>query len=119
MKARRIRFEAARWALRMALGAASVAAAGCMVGPNYKPPLTKMPAAYREANNTSTTGPTTGPTTAPTERTSFAATGPAEIRWWRQFGDEQLTGLVEKSVKANYGVAVAQARLREARGARR
>jgi outer membrane protein TolC len=33
-------------------------------------------------------------------------------------GDPQLTDLVEKSVAANYGVAAAQARLREARAAR-
>src|SRR4029453_7761143 len=111
MKARRIRFEAARWALRLALGAAPVAAAGCMGGPNYKPPITQMPAADGEAIN----GPTPGPSTAPT---SFAATGPAEIRWWRQLGDPQLTDLVERSVKANYGVAVAGARLRGARGGR-
>jgi NodT family efflux transporter outer membrane factor (OMF) lipoprotein len=33
-------------------------------------------------------------------------------------GDPELTNLVEKSVRANYGVAVAEARLREARAAR-
>ena len=111
MKARRISLEAARSALRFALGSAPIAAAGCMVGPNYKPPVTNMPAAYREATNR----PATGPTTA---STSFDAAGPGEIRWWRQFGDPQLTDLVERSMAANYGVAVAQARLREARAAR-
>lgn len=79
-----------------------------MVGPNYKPPATTMPAAYRER-------PTTSRTTAP----AFVAVDePAEIRWWRRLGDPELTALVEKSVKANYGVAVAEARLREARAGR-
>jgi NodT family efflux transporter outer membrane factor (OMF) lipoprotein len=99
----------------MALGAAPVAAAGCMVGPNYKPPATNMPGAYREATTAAANDATTGPTTAPT---SVAASAPGEIRWWRQFDDPQLTDLVERSVKANYGVAVAGARLREARAAR-
>ncbi len=93
---------------RCAMTAPFVAiAAGCMVGPNYKPPATTMPAAYREA--------ATGPTTAPAFVTVNA---PAEVRWWRQLGDPELTNLVEKSVTANYGVAVAEARLREARAGR-
>jgi NodT family efflux transporter outer membrane factor (OMF) lipoprotein len=66
-----------------------------------------MPATYRE--------PTTGPTTAPAFVSSDA---PADIRWWRNLGDPELTNLVEKSVTANYGVAVAEARLREAREGR-
>src|SRR4030095_6044157 len=107
MKTKRTNFEAARWVLRMALGAAPFAAAGCMVGPNYKPPATAMPDAYRESANGPTTQPATQPTTQPT---TFTATGPAEIRWWRQLGDPQLTDLVEQSVKANYGGAGAEAR---------
>ena len=104
MNTNKISFKTARCALAAPLVAI---AAGCMVGPNYKPPATTMPAAYREA--------TAGPTTAPAFVTVNA---PAEIRWWRQLGDPELTNLVEKSVKANYGVAVAEARLREARAGR-
>jgi len=107
MKAKRIRLTAARWVSRVALSAAPIAAAGCMVGPNYKAPPTTMPAEYREAKG--------APTPAPA---SFVVTAPAEIRWWRHLDDPQLTDLVEKAVKANYGVAVAEARLREARAAR-
>lgn len=81
---------------------------GCMVGPNYKPPATTMPAAYREATTASTTAPT-----------SFDAESSSDVRWWRQFDDPQLTDLVEKSVKANYSIAVAEARVREAREERR
>jgi NodT family efflux transporter outer membrane factor (OMF) lipoprotein len=106
MKAQRIKLEAARWVSRLALSAAPIAATGCMVGPDYKPPRTEMPEAYREAHNELA------------QPTTFAATGPSEIRWWRQLGDSQLTDLVEQAVTANYGVAIAQARLREARAAR-
>jgi NodT family efflux transporter outer membrane factor (OMF) lipoprotein len=95
----------------MALGATPLAAAGCMVGPDYEPPVTPMPGAYREAADVSTGDPAT-------ERISFDAKGSAEVRWWLQFGDPQLTGLVDRAVTANYGVAVAEARLREARAAR-
>ena len=108
MKAKLIRFKGARRVLSMAVGATFVAAAGCKVGPNYKAPLTAMPPEYSEA--------TTAPTTAPAFVVS--AETPADIRWWRHLDDRQLTDLVEKAVKANYGVAVAEARLREARAVR-
>ena len=106
MKTKRIRFEAARLVFHTMLAAAPFAVAGCMVGPNYKAPSTKMPAAYRERVGGSTTAP------------ASAAAGPAETRWWRRFEDPQLTGLVETAVAANYGVAAAGARLREARAIR-
>jgi NodT family efflux transporter outer membrane factor (OMF) lipoprotein len=78
-----------------------------------------MPAGYREAIAAPTTAPATASTTAPTTAPSLAAANaPAEIRWWRRLGDEKLSALVEKSVKANYSVAVAEARVREARAAR-
>jgi len=107
MKAGRIRLEAARWVSRVALGVAPLAAAGCLVGPDYEPPRTELPEAYTEAGKD------------PVEPTTFAADGPTEIRWWRELGDAQLTDLVERSITANYGVAIAGARLREARAARR
>ncbi len=98
---------ASQSARRSTLLIALLPVAGCMVGPNYEPPATTMPSAYRE--------PTSRPTTAPASADTSA---PAEIRWWRNLGDPQLTALVEKSITANYGVAVAQARLREARAGR-
>lgn len=107
MRTNRIRTEIIRWVCRVALTAAPIAVTGCMVGPNYKAPLTQMPSEYREASAGSTTAVT-----------SVDAAGPIEIRWWRELGDPQLTDMVEKSVTANYGVAVAEARLREARAAR-
>jgi len=66
-----------------------------------------MPAAYRE--------PTNGPTSQPA---LVAVAGPTEVRWWRGFDDPQLAALVDRSIAANYGVAAAEARLREARAGR-
>lgn len=106
MKTTTIKFKAAQRALSLA---ALLTVTSCTVGPNYKPPATTMPAEYREA--AATRGPTTAPAAA-------VATTPADIRWWRELGDPQLTNLVEKAVEANYGVAAAKARLREARAAR-
>jgi NodT family efflux transporter outer membrane factor (OMF) lipoprotein len=77
---------------------------GCMVGPNYSPPSTTMPATYRELGSAKA---------GETATTTDAAAG--EVRWWRRFEDPQLTSLVEKAVTANNSVAVAEARLREAR----
>ena len=87
--------------------AALLAASGCKVGPNYTPPTTAMPARYGELTTSSSTLPA-------------QADPPAvdEIRWWRRFDDPELAKLVEGAVKANQSVAVAQARLREARAAR-
>lgn len=112
MNTNKIIFKAARCALTAPLVAI---AAGCMVGPNYQSPATTMPAAYREA----ITGPTTRSTgSGQVSPACVAVNAPAEIRWWRQLGDPELTKLVQTSVKANYGVAVAEARLREARAGR-
>ena len=94
-------------ALPASVVAALVVTGGCMVGPNYKAPPTTMPSAYHEQINRPTTGPAL-----------VNAAAPAEIRWWRNLDDGELTTLVEAAVKANYAVAVAEARLREARAGR-
>jgi NodT family efflux transporter outer membrane factor (OMF) lipoprotein len=106
MKTNKTNFRVVRCAMCVPL-AALLSAGGCMVGPNYRPPATTMPAAYRELPN--------NPTTAPA---LVIDQSPEEIRWWRRLGDPELTSLVEKSIKANYGVADAEARLREARAGR-
>ena len=100
MKTNKTNLKVAHCAMWMSL-TALMAAGGCMVGPSYQPPATTMPAAYREVS--------TSPTTAPA---LVIDQSPAEMRWWRRFGDPAFTKLVEKSIKANYGIAVAEARLR-------
>lgn len=107
MTAARTRPCAARWISRAALAVAPLAVPGCVVGPTYEPPRIELAAEYTEAAATSP------------ESATFASAGPTEVRWWRELGDPRLTDLVERSVTANFSVAVAQARLREARAARR
>lgn len=106
MNTRRIRGDTWRWLSRAALCVAPLAATGCMVGPDYKAPQPDLPNEYREAAGDLDPS------------TNVDATTPIEIRWWRELGDEQLADLVERAICSNYSVAVAGARLREARAAR-
>ncbi|MCG3132995.1 MAG: Solvent efflux pump outer membrane protein SrpC [Planctomycetes bacterium] len=75
---------------------------GCVVGPDYVRPDTRMPAAFGELR--------------PESASDCAAA--EDLRWWRRFNDPRLGDLVEKAIVANNGVEVAAARLREARAAR-
>ncbi len=73
---------------------------GCAVGPNYRRPAADLPSGWKE--------------TAP-----VAAAGPANAAlWWRNFQDAELTSLVERGLKNNLDVQLAEARLRQARAAR-
>jgi outer membrane protein, multidrug efflux system len=80
---------------------------GCAVGPNFKPPVTTVPAAWTGITERSATQP------------SVATAGPVQpAAWWRTFNDPELTKLVEQALGANLDVQVAEARLRQARAAR-
>lgn len=74
--------------------------ASCTVGPDYRPPSLALPPAWLEAWNYG------------------IDSSPADLsRWWTQFNDPILDALVERAVKSNFDLAVAQARIREARAA--
>ena len=74
--------------------------AGCAVGPDYKPPVTALAPGWQEA------------------RQSGIDTQPAELaKWWTEFKDPLLDSLVERAVKSNLDLRIAEARIREARGA--
>jgi multidrug efflux system outer membrane protein len=69
-----------------------------------------------------------GPTPPPPEasvtppaawRTDLAATAPSKAGWWRDLGDPVLSGLVERALANNTDIAVAAARVREARAQER
>src|SRR5688572_18480513 len=68
---------------------------GCTtVGPDYRTPNVAVPGAYLEPS----------------------ASGEARLdNWWRGFGDAQLTGLVEQALRQNLDIAMASARILEAR----
>jgi len=78
---------------------------GCIVGPNYKPPQTRVPDAW------------TGPTEAAGAEQKAAAAKDI-VQWWTTFGDPTLTSLVERAVKSNLDLKQAESRILQARAAR-
>src|ERR1700680_2537566 len=80
-------------------GAAGLSA--CSVGPDFKPPETELPGRYIAAM-----------ATAPTAKLVASVD---LTRWWRSFRDPQLASLVERSIAANPDIAIALARLQQAR----
>jgi len=72
--------------------------AGCMVGPNYRPPQDATPAAYQE-------------------QLTLTTNQPAQdlSQWWRLFHDPQLDSLIQEATQANHDVRLALARIRESR----
>ncbi|KAF1028728.1 MAG: Toluene efflux pump outer membrane protein TtgC [Burkholderia plantarii] len=75
---------------RLVLGALLAAAlAGCTVGPDYRRPAAGSPAHWA--------GPTAG---APQPVASGPVAQPAEVRWWRAFGDAELTTLIARVLAA-------------------
>jgi NodT family efflux transporter outer membrane factor (OMF) lipoprotein len=74
----------------------AVMTAGCTVGPDYQEPTLDVPAQYAALSD--------------------APGGDVELaQWWRAFGDPALDDLVADALAANDDLAIARARLREAR----
>ena len=71
---------------------------GCAVGPNYQPPKTTAPAQW--------SAPMAGGETN---------LEPSLASWWKSFNDPQLDSLVERAVRTNQDLRIAEARVREAR----
>jgi multidrug efflux system outer membrane protein len=75
---------------------------GCLVGPDFKPPQTQVPAAWID---TATAQPPSGPLQD-------------LVHWWTAFNDPMLSSLVERAIQSNLDLKLAQARIRQARAAR-
>lgn len=74
---------------------------GCTVGPDYKKPAEKMPPKWSEAR--------------PGENAPVSA----DIStWWSVFKDSELDSLIERAVRQNQDLKIAEARIREARAQR-
>ena len=86
---------------------ALLALAACSVGPDYVKPSPGMPSDWSEKG--------TGLDPATSRVTSQAA---ALAEWWKSFGDEELTSLIERAAQSNLDLKLAEARIREARGLR-
>jgi multidrug resistance efflux pump len=54
-------------------------------------------------------------TPPPTWRTDAGPTAPFDRTWWQGFGDPALTALVEQALASNIDIAIAAARIREAK----
>ena len=77
--------------IRLTLLAAALAAGGCTVGPDYVKPAIDAPAAWR---------------------IDYAqAADVANTRWWEQFDDPVLTGLIESALQENRDLVIAAARV--------
>lgn len=80
--------------------------AGCAaVGPDYRPPETRMPDAFAAAP-------------AGREKPSDAFRDVPVIdaaRWWQTLGDQELDSLIERAIQANPDIEIALTRLQEAR----
>jgi NodT family efflux transporter outer membrane factor (OMF) lipoprotein len=84
-----------------ALGALSVYALnGCAVGPDYRAPNMKMPPKFAAVQSAS------GPAQQPPVDAS---------QWWKSLGDDKLSSLVDRAVKANPQLEIALAHVQEAR----
>lgn len=68
--------------------------AACTVGPDYHPPAAAAPTMFRE---------------------STVVAGEPIDRWWTRYGDPTLVALVDRALAANGDIAVAEARIRQAR----
>jgi multidrug efflux system outer membrane protein len=74
---------------------------GCTVGPNYEKPKYPVPSAWNEA-----------------QQSEFDSRSPEQPRWWSAFNDPLLGTLVERAIRSNLDLRVAEARIRQARAAR-
>ena len=83
-----------RTTYRLTMIAATLALAGCAIGPDYVRPATPLPASYAEAT----------------------ASEPASVnaRWWTLFGDATLDQLVDKALQNNADLRLAIARVEQA-----
>ena len=89
------------WLLSLCSPVALAVIAGCTVGPNYCPPETRLPDRWSGSKEGTVT------------------THPAEVaNWWILFGDPTLDGLIERALRSNLDLRIAEARVREARAER-
>ncbi len=87
-------------AFRFTLVASALALAGCAVGPDYKRPVADLPVAWK---------------LEPPWRAGAPADGADKGDWWKVFGDAQLDALEQRAATDSPTLAIAAARLAQAR----
>jgi multidrug efflux system outer membrane protein len=85
----------------------SAALTGCMIGPNYAPPVVKVNPAFTE---------TQAPPT--TQASTVATITSPPVEWWTTFRDSELQTLIQRAVKGNLNLKQAASRVRQARAKR-
>ena len=97
--------------LRCIAGCTALLAAGCAVGPNFKPPPAPHVEGYT-GTPLQRTAATPGVAGGHAQRFASGADIPAD--WWRLFHSQSLDTLIAAALKNNYDLAAAQAALRVA-----
>lgn len=100
---RRIR----RQSLAVTVWICLAALTGCTVGPNFERPSEQVPAEWA------------GPLPPAPEARAPTLAEKELAHWWMVFEDPTLTSLVERAVQSNLDLMQAEARIRQARAARR
>ena len=93
--------------------AAAVLLAAC-AAPDFRQPQIDTPAAFKETQ-VSTAVQTAQDGTRWTQAQVNYAERQARGQWWLAFNDSTLTGLIDEATQANANLAVAAARVRQAR----
>ena len=83
------------------LAGAIFLASGCAVGPNYQRPDIAVPSVWNEA-----------------QQSGVDSRAADLTHWWTAFNDPVLESLIERGVKSNLDLRIAEARVREARATR-
>jgi len=96
-----------RLARDILIGVAGASLAGCMVGPNFKPPAAPPVDRYTPA-------PLPAETDSGAAAQRFALGAPVVERWWTLFGSPRLDALEDEALKANPDLQSAQAALKQA-----
>ncbi len=104
---RRVAFLFNFRALRLMTPLWSVLIAGCMVGPDFKHPVTLVASSW-SALSSSQSPEISIPTARPMEM----------VEWWKSFNDPVLTSLIERGIASNLDLQRASARIRQARAER-
>ncbi len=92
------RKASARW---IAAALASTLLVGCKVGPNYRRPAVRPPAAFRDLSENA--------------QVQAQAASYADLPWWQVFQDPQLQELIRTALKQNYDLQLATERINGAR----
>ncbi|ULA64822.1 MAG: putative Outer membrane protein OprM [Nitrospira sp.] len=87
----------------LALASIALTLAGCVQGQNYERPTIDVPNKWSQI--------------AAADPAQFPADQQPDAEWWRAFGNDELTGLIERALQQNHDVKRAVARVLEGRAA--